>query len=206
MTGKCRLKLVEYKCVKAEFSRKLFAMNQNVIGKKIQELRHQKGFTQEDLADRTGLSVRTIQRIENGEVDPRYYTIDKLAVALDVNREMLMGEFDQDAKSVAKAKNWAALFHLSGLFILFLPPLLIWILKKDEIPELREHAKAVFNFQLSMIIFLFCGGFLVLVIVGLPILIFLGIYSTVIILLNTVKVAQGREYRYPLSLQLIKQL
>ncbi|WP_083464754.1 helix-turn-helix transcriptional regulator [Marinifilum fragile] len=40
-------------------------------GKLIKELRVKKGLTQEDLAERTELSARTIQRIENGEVDPR---------------------------------------------------------------------------------------------------------------------------------------
>ena len=49
-------------------------MDAKELGIKIQELRKQKGMTQEDLADKTGLSVRTIQRIESGEVDPRSYT------------------------------------------------------------------------------------------------------------------------------------
>ena len=41
-------------------------------GKLIRELRIKKGMTQEELADKTEVSSRTtIQRIENGEVDPR---------------------------------------------------------------------------------------------------------------------------------------
>lgn len=44
----------------------------------IKELRIKKGMTQEELAEKTELSARTIQRIENGEVDPRalYLTDD----------------------------------------------------------------------------------------------------------------------------------
>lgn len=43
-------------------------------GKIIKDLRIKKGITQEELAGLTELSARTIQRIENGDVDPRAYT------------------------------------------------------------------------------------------------------------------------------------
>ena len=51
--------------------------------------RQQKGFTQEELADLTGLSVRTIQRIENGETVPRSYTVKVVAKALALSYEEL---------------------------------------------------------------------------------------------------------------------
>ncbi|MCF8229749.1 MAG: helix-turn-helix domain-containing protein [Bacteroidales bacterium] len=41
------------------------------IGLRITEIRKLKGFTQEEMAEKTVLSLRTIQRIEKGEVDPR---------------------------------------------------------------------------------------------------------------------------------------
>ncbi len=47
-----------------------------IIGNRIIKLRKLKGLTQEDLADKTNLSVRTIQRIEKGDVDPRNYTLN----------------------------------------------------------------------------------------------------------------------------------
>ena len=53
------------------------------IGQEIKKLRLDKGMTQEELAERTNLSTRTIQRIENGEVDPRAYTLQTLASALE---------------------------------------------------------------------------------------------------------------------------
>ncbi len=39
---------------------------------RIKELRSRKGFSQEKLADETGLNIRTIQRIENGETEPPF--------------------------------------------------------------------------------------------------------------------------------------
>jgi len=58
-------------------------MNQPELGKKIAELRKSKGLTQEELVDRCNLSVRTLQRIEYGEVTPRAYTLKLIYEALD---------------------------------------------------------------------------------------------------------------------------
>ena len=60
-------------------------MNQPDLGKKIAELRKAKGFTQEELVEKCNLSVRTLQRIESGEVSPRSYTIRIIFAALDYN-------------------------------------------------------------------------------------------------------------------------
>jgi transcriptional regulator with XRE-family HTH domain len=58
-------------------------MKQPELGKRIVELRKQKGLTQEELVDRCNISVRTLQRIETGEVTPRVYTIKTILAALD---------------------------------------------------------------------------------------------------------------------------
>jgi transcriptional regulator with XRE-family HTH domain len=58
-------------------------MKQPELGRKISELRKSKGLTQEELVEKCNISVRTIQRIENGEVTPRSYTIKTILAALD---------------------------------------------------------------------------------------------------------------------------
>ncbi len=58
-------------------------MKQPDLGKKIAELRKAKGYTQEELVERCNLSVRTLQRIESGEVVPRSHTIRVIFEALD---------------------------------------------------------------------------------------------------------------------------
>ncbi len=60
-------------------------MNQPELGKKIIELRKAKGLTQEELVEKCNLSVRTLQRVESGEVMPRSYTIKVIFTALDFN-------------------------------------------------------------------------------------------------------------------------
>ena len=58
-------------------------MKQPELGKKIADLRKAQGLTQEELVDRCNLSVRTLQRIESGEVIPRSHTIRVIFAALN---------------------------------------------------------------------------------------------------------------------------
>jgi len=58
-------------------------MKQPELGKKIAILRSEKGLTQEELVNKCNLNVRTIQRIETGEVTPRNSTIKIIFEALD---------------------------------------------------------------------------------------------------------------------------
>lgn len=51
----------------------------------IKELRTKKGFTQQQLADETGMTLRTIQRIENGEVKPSLYSLNNLSRVLEAD-------------------------------------------------------------------------------------------------------------------------
>lgn len=171
-------------------------------GQLIKNLRDQKGITQEELAGKTGLSVRTIQRIENGEVDPRAYTLQTIAEALEV--EYVFLNSSGTANQRFNPNIWLPLLHLSGMFILVLPPLIIWALLKDKVRDINKHGADVMNFQFNMLIFLIPAGFLVMVLIGLPIVIFLGIYSTVIILINTIKVINDQPYNYPVKFRLLK--
>lgn len=175
-------------------------------GNKIKELRIRKGMTQEDLAAQTDLSVRTIQRIENDEVDPRLYTLNLIANALEVDLEALDEKKEEIIQQKLNSENqkWYALLHISGLFCFLIPPLLIWIWKKDEIPGINKHAIQVINFQLSMWIYLFSAAMLVFLIIGIPILIFLGLWSSVVIVVNSLRVLNNEEVKYPYSLNLLK--
>lgn len=65
-------------------------MNQPELGKKILELRQNKGLTQSELAECCNLSLRTIQRIEASEVTPRNYTIKSIFSCLDYDFNDLM--------------------------------------------------------------------------------------------------------------------
>ena len=55
------------------------------IGIVIKEIRKQKGFTQVELSDKTNISIRTIQRIENDVVEPSLYSLKRISEILDFN-------------------------------------------------------------------------------------------------------------------------
>ncbi len=79
-------------------SRKGLFMRQPELGKKILELRKAKGLTQEELVDKCSISVRTLQRIETGEVTPRVFTIRTILAALDYDLGTIAENDDTGAR------------------------------------------------------------------------------------------------------------
>ena len=55
------------------------------IGEHIKSIRISKGLTQSELSEKSGVALRTIQRIENSEVNPSIYSLKAIGTALDVN-------------------------------------------------------------------------------------------------------------------------
>ena len=171
--------------------------NKMETGKLIKELRIKKGLTQEELADKTEVSARTIQRIENGEVDPRAYTLQMIAKALEVDFSIFIEDTSEEKDvDMDSKRTWLAMIHLSGLLPLFLPSFIIWNRKRADIKEMTEHYRAVLAFQ-STILFMCLLGFWVLYNTKDPrlILIFLllgGLFS----IKNTFNVLNGKPYKY----------
>lgn len=74
-------------------------MNQQVIGKFITLKRKEKNLTQEQLAEKIGVSNKTISKWENGKCMPDYSVIEILCKELDVTvSELLDGE--ENEKSI----------------------------------------------------------------------------------------------------------
>jgi transcriptional regulator with XRE-family HTH domain len=72
-------------------------MKQPELGLKISQLRKSKGWTQEELVEKCNISVRTIQRIEAGEVTPRTYTIRTILNALDHDLEEVTTQLTENS-------------------------------------------------------------------------------------------------------------
>lgn len=83
-------------------------MRQPELGKILTNLRNEKGLTQEELVEKCNISVRTIQRIEAGEVTPRSYTIKTILAALDQDLETIKGVFapEEPAAFTASKSNF----------------------------------------------------------------------------------------------------
>jgi len=86
---------------------------------KLLALRQKLNLTQEDLFEKTGISVRTIQRIEAGN-SPKGYTLKALAKGLEVSEEELI---EKERAIAPEDTKWLKLINLSVLLFIFFPPL-----------------------------------------------------------------------------------
>ena len=167
-------------------------------GKLIRELRIKKGMTQEELADKTEVSARTIQRIENGEVDPRAYTLQMIAKALEVDYNLFVENEPDEEQEIqqANANNWLGLLHMSGFIPLIFPTVLVWNHKKDKIKGMSEQYRDIISFQLKVWVGILAGSWIYWK-ADQPIpliLVFLG--NAVFSIFNTIKVVSGESYRH----------
>ena len=98
-------------------------------------------------------------------------------------------------------KTLALLAHLLTVFSSFIAPLVIYLVKKDESPFVAAHAKESLNFQIS--VFIICVA-LFLTIIGIFLLWLVGILSLVLVIVATIRASEGKLYRYPFCIRLIK--
>lgn len=82
-------------------------------------IRQKLNLTQEELAERSGISVRTIQRMEAG-TSPQGYTLKALAKGLGVSENDLT---DTEEPVMPEYRRWLKLINFSALPFMFLPPL-----------------------------------------------------------------------------------
>lgn len=91
------------------------------IGNKISDIRKSKGLTQEQLAELSKINLRTIQRIENNENEPRGTTLQLICDALEINSEIL----DKSEKSKSRA---IGSLIINGIFLILLNLLLMSVI------------------------------------------------------------------------------
>ncbi len=119
------------------------------LGRKIKDLRNRLGLSQDQLAVQTRLSLRTIQRIENGETDPRGETLSLLAKVLNSSTNELFDWTEQEDKSYLVLINLSALSFLLFPFLGILVPLAVWVFKRDKIKYMNETGRTLLNFQIT---------------------------------------------------------
>jgi uncharacterized Tic20 family protein len=119
-------------------------------------------------------------------------------------------------------RNWALAAHLCGLLwlaggsgLIFFPfgglvlftllgPFIIWRTKGQSMPFVAEQAVESLNFQIT--VFLLGVLFLVLafLLIGFLFLWILGVVNLLLVIIAALQVSDGRPYRYPFCLRLIK--
>jgi hypothetical protein len=105
-------------------------------------------------------------------------------------------------------RNWAVAAHLSGfvaayLALGFLGPLVVLLAAGNRSPYIRRHAVEALNFNLSVLLYLVVSAILVLVLIGIPMLLALGLLYLVTTIQGALAASRGEEYRYPLTIRFI---
>jgi uncharacterized Tic20 family protein len=95
----------------------------------------------------------------------------------------------------------AILCHVLTIFFWLFPPLIIYLIKKNESAYVTEHARESLNFQITMSIVAIA---LVLTIVGILLVWVLAIVVLVLVIIASIKASENKVYRYPLTIRLIK--
>jgi uncharacterized Tic20 family protein len=97
---------------------------------------------------------------------------------------------------------------LAGFFVPWaghiLGPLIVWLAKRNDSPEINEHGKESLNFQISMLIYNVIAAVLCLVLIGFIILPILHILNLVLVIVASIQASEGKFYRYPITIRLIK--
>lgn len=115
------------------------------------------------------------------------------------------------AASSESARSWCIGLHLSGLSGLILSfalahivvPLVIWLAKRADSPEIDSTGKEVLNFQISYTIYSLIAGALCFVLIGFLILPIVLIVWLACIIIAAVKTSNGESYRYPYTIRFL---
>jgi uncharacterized Tic20 family protein len=113
--------------------------------------------------------------------------------------------------ALPNVRTWAALCHASALLGVFLhfpghliPPLIIWLAKRDDSPELDAHGKEAVNFQISMLIYNAVAAVFCLVLIGFFFLAILWVLNAVFVIIAAIQASDGKFYRYPITIRFIQ--
>ena len=101
-------------------------------------------------------------------------------------------------------RTMAILSHVLSIIGSFIAPLIIYLLKKDESPYVKEHALESLNFQITMLILYIISGILVILLIGILLIWALSLINLVLIIVATIKASEDKLYKYPFNFRFIK--
>jgi transcriptional regulator with XRE-family HTH domain len=174
------------------------------------EHREKLNLTQEDLATKSGISVRTIQRVESG-IKPKGYTLESLCKALGVSKDDLLVEQNESTKS---NKQLIKYINLSSILLLVVPlgsiimPLIIMRWKKEFNAITKQIVTIQIIWTISSFIIIVFAAFLFKMFSlskeAVPIvMLFLIITNLYIIIRNTAEIEKNDKLHIALNFSLL---
>jgi uncharacterized Tic20 family protein len=110
----------------------------------------------------------------------------------------------------AEQKQMGMFLHLSQLINLIIPlggviaPIVLWQMKKDEMPALDAHGKMVVNWLISSLIYCAVSFVLTFVLIGILGFIAIGLMSIIFPIVGGIKANNGELWEYPLTIKFLK--
>ncbi|CAH0170238.1 helix-turn-helix transcriptional regulator [Chryseobacterium sp. Bi04] len=185
---------------------------------KLKAVREQKNLTQEELSEKSKISVRTIQRIEAG-TEPKGHTLRALAQTLDIEESVLqnavtVSSYEEITESIEESQeiNYALIkmINLSSLLFVVLPPLniLVPLLLMFTMKQKNSLARQIISVQMlwtaiapivfMLGIFLKLGGPFTLIL-----MILIALSNVFIILRNAAEIDRNKKLYFKLNFSMI---
>lgn len=115
------------------------------------------------------------------------------------------------APAVPNVRTWNILCHASALLgVLFhfpghlVGPLIVWLAKREDSPEIDAHGKESLNFQISMLLYNAIAVVFCLVLIGFVLLPILWILNAVFVIVASIQASDGKFFRYPITIRFIE--
>ena len=122
-----------------------------------------------------------------------------------------MEQLPQTTQFSKEEQNWAMICHLVALAGFVIPfgsvlgPLVVWLMKRSEMPLVDRHGKESLNFQITVAFAALISAVLMVVLVGFVLLAIVAIGALVLTIRAAIKVSNGDlDYRYPWTIRLLK--
>ncbi|WP_037348986.1 serine hydrolase [Sediminibacter sp. Hel_I_10] len=185
-------------------------MTDQSLAERLKYQRKSKGLSQEELALKTNVTVRTIQRIEKSETNPHLNTIKLLAAALDVEVSDLLPLCNPKEENIKK--KWLLLLHAIPLLGIFIPlcnvllPLFVWIHKREDNPIYDHQGIKVINFQITALLLVLLSFVSLMTIEKWGFIIFIATVPICIciVIFNIIYVIKKEKCFYPLSIPFLR--
>ena len=113
--------------------------------------------------------------------------------------------------AAGNVRSWCVACHLSALAGFVVPalghilgPLIVWLIKRADSPEIDAHGKEALNFQISMLIYNVIAAVFCLVLIGFFFLAVLWVLNAVFVIVASIQASDGKFYRYPMTIRFIQ--
>ncbi|MEI5908668.1 DUF4870 domain-containing protein [Bacillus spongiae] len=100
-------------------------------------------------------------------------------------------------------KIMAALIYGISFFTVFIGPLVIWLVKKNDSDFIDYHGREYLNFLISYAVYGFISALLTIVLIGFVLAPIVGLLVMVFTIVGAIKAYQGERYRIPLVFRLL---